>query len=164
MRLYKDTIYKLELFVVDTDGEPKPGLSTSYNIYKSSDDSSVDTGVLTDVGNGVYKSSYQFSSLGQFRIVYNTPSGYTDEIESILVTEETAKNSDMLRTLGLSDENKKILDTVHDGNGNITSAVIKIYPSATDFENDTNVYATYIYSATYDLDGLMTNMGIKRTS
>jgi len=162
MKIDKDTTYILELFVVDNVGEPVTGLATSYTIYKSSDNSIINSGTLVEIGAGVYTSSYLFNNLGQFRIVYNTPSGYTDEIESILVTSETAKSSDVLRILGLSDENKKILNTSHDGNGNITNATIKIYPSSVDFENDTNVLATYQFTATYDLNGLMTNMGIKR--
>lgn len=162
MNIDKDTTYTIELFVIEVTGEPSTGLTTSYIVYKSSDNSIVDSGSLTEIGDGIYTSSYLFDTLGQYRIVYNTPSGYTDEIESIFVVTESAKNSDMLRTLGLSDENKKILDTVHDANGNITGATIKIYPSATDFENDTNVLATYEYSSSYDANGLMTNMGIKR--
>jgi len=164
MKIDKNTTFILELFVVGTNGEPVTGLSNTYTIYRSSDDVVIDTGSLSDTGNGTYKNSYLFSDLGQFYILYSTPSGYTDEIETIFVVLESAKSNEIDRILGLSDENKKILDTVHDSNGNMTSAVIKTYPSATDFENNTNLLASYIFNATYDSNGLMQTMGIKRTA
>lgn len=160
----QNNIYYLILLITDNDGNGVPSASISYTIYKSSDDSVIDTGTLTEIGNGVYKDSYSFSITGQYYVVYTTPSEYTNEIETINVTEKYAKESSMLRTLGLSDENKKILNTVHDINGNLLSATVKIYASATDFENDTNTLAIYEFTATYNASNLMENMGIKRIS
>jgi len=159
-----NTIYYLELFVTDSEGSPVTGLTTTFVIYKASDNSVVTSGSLIDKGNGTYQGSYTFTTLGDFYIIYTTPSQYTNEIESISVIEDYAKDADLLRNLGLSDENKKILDTVHDANGQITYAIVKLFPSATDFDNDTNVMATYEYNATYDGNGLMLTMGIKRLS
>lgn len=159
-----NTTYYPELFVTDLNGDPVTGLTTSFNIYKSSDNSLVTSGSLTDKGNGIYQASYIFTVLGQYYIIYTTPTNYTDEVENLLVIERYAREEEVLRTLGLTDENKKILDTVHNANGQITYAVIKLYPSATDFDNDTNVMATYEYNATYDVNGLMLTMGIKRTA
>lgn len=158
-----NTIYYLELFITDLSGNPKVGLHPTYTIYKSIDNSIITNGSLTDIGNGIYQANYTFTTLGQYYIVYTTPSGYSDETESINVITDLAKESTLLRALGLADENKKILNTVHDSDGNLTSALVKVYPSATDFENDTNVLATYEFSATYSL-GLMQNMGVKRIS
>lgn len=157
-------IYYLELFVTNTIGSPVTGLSTTFIIYKASDNSIVTSGSLTDKGNGTYQSLYTFTVLGEYYIIYTTPLTYSNEIETISVIEDYAKDDDLLRNLGLSDENKKILDTVHDANGQITYAIVKLFPSATDFDNDTNVMATYEYNATYDGNGLMLTMGIKRTS
>jgi len=159
-----NTIYYLELFVTDNVGDPVTGLTTTFVIYKASDNSIITSGSLTDKGNGTYQSSYTFTVLGQFYIIYTTPSEYTNEIETVLVMEDYAKDDDLLRNLGLSDENKKISDTVHNSTGNITYAIVRLFPSATDFDNDTNVMATYEYNATYDANGLMLTMGIKRLS
>ena len=158
----QNTIYYLLLFVTDINGEAKTGLTITYTIYKSSDNSIVTSGNLIDLANGTYKANYTFSDVGQYYIVYNTPSNYTDEIEALSVTSEYAQESTLLRVLGLSDENKRIINTVHDTDGNITSALIKIYASASDFENDINTLATYEFSATYNTTGLMQTMGIKR--
>lgn len=157
-----NTIYYLELFVTNSNGNPQSGLITSYTIYKASDDSIITSGSLTDVGNGIYKASYTFTILGQYYIIYSAPSGYTDEVELIWVIQDYAKADDLLRVLGLSEENKKIYNTVYDANGNLTFANIKTYPTATDFVNDTNILATYEFTATYDTNDLMLTMGVKR--
>jgi len=157
-----NTNYYIELFITGSDGKPVSGLTTSFIIYKSIDDSVISSGSLSDIGNGIYKSSYVFTEIGQYYIKYTTPSNYTDEIQTIYVVQEVAKADDLARLLGLSDENKRITDTVHDSNGNITSATVKLYSSVSDFDNDINTFATYQFSATYNSSGLMQNMGIKR--
>jgi hypothetical protein len=164
INVVKDTIYNLIIFITDNLGNGKTGLSVTYKIYKSSDNSLITTSSLIDSGNGIYKGTYTFINIDHYYIVYETPNGYTDEIEAINVILDLAKENTLLRVLGLSDENKRITNTVHDNYGNITGATIKIYPTATDFENDTNTLATYIYSATYNSSHLMVTMGIKRTS
>jgi hypothetical protein len=158
-----NTTYYLELFITDVSGNPKAGLNPTYTIYKSTDDSIIAGGNLIDIGNGLYKNSYIFLVTGQYYIIYTTPEDYSDEIESIIVQNEIAKESTLLRVLGLSDENKKILNTVHDSDGNLTNATVKIYPTLVDFDNDTNVSAIYEYDATYNSNGLMQTMGVKRT-
>ena len=157
-----NTLYYLQLFVTDLNGDPKIGLTTTFTIYKSSDNSVITSGSLTDIGNGVYQSSYTFSTLEQYYILYTTPSGYTNGIESIIVEEEGAKSDTLLRVLGLSKENQKIVDMVHDSNHNLLSSTIRLYPSATDFENDTNVLAIYEMTATYNALNEAQFCGFKR--
>lgn len=157
-----NTSYYLELFITDLSGNPKTSLTATYSIYKSLDDSLIESGSLIDIGNGIYKKPYIFTELGQYYILYTVPDGYTDEVESILVIQDYAKSNDLLRLLGLSDENKRIFDTVHDVNGNLLSATVKIYPSATDLENDTNVLATYNFVATYNISNLMQTVKVTR--
>lgn len=159
-----NTVYYLELFVTDKNGSPVTGLAPTYTIYKSVDDSIVNSGNLNDTGNGVYNAFYTFTALGQYYIIFTTPSGYTDEINSIFVEQEVAKQTELLRSLGLNDENKKILNTVYDANSNLTYAIIRLYPSAVDFVNDTNVMAIYEFTATYNANNEMQTMGVKRLS
>ncbi len=142
--------YYLELFVTDSTGEPVTGLSTSYTIYKSSDNSVVNSGALTEIGGGIYRVLKNFDVLGQFYVIYNTPSDYTDEIENIIVHEEIAKASVVARILGLSQENLRIVNPIYDGQNNLLSATTKIYNNASDCNNDTNSLATYSLEATYD--------------
>ena len=157
-----DKIYYLNLFITDKNGDPKVGLSTSYSIYKSSDDSIVDSGNLTDKNNGNYTGSFTFTSLGHYYIIYNTPTGYTNEIETVMVEKSGAKSEDMLRLLGLSDENKKIYNTVYDANQNLTYSLVKIFANATDYVNDNNEIGIYEMVASYGSNNEMLNMGVKR--
>ena len=53
------------------------------------------------------------------------------------------------RAVGLIHENYRLFSLVYDGNNLLTSATIKIYPSASDCDNDTNVLAEYLLTAIY---------------
>jgi hypothetical protein len=54
-----------------------------------------------------------------------------------------------LRILGLSQENFRFFGHVYDGDGNLTSANIRIYPTSTDVENNTNHTDAYRVLASY---------------
>jgi hypothetical protein len=64
------------------------------------------------------------------------------------------------KILGLTQENFKLYNCVYSGT-NLTSANIKIYPTSTDLEADTNVIATYSIIATFDGDGKCTSYKVK---
>jgi archaellum component FlaC len=66
------------------------------------------------------------------------------------------------RALGLAQENYKIISPVYDSNGNMTTATIKIYPSASDCDADTNVTATYNVISTYDSNHRMATYKVKK--
>lgn len=53
------------------------------------------------------------------------------------------------RILGLSQENFRFFGHVYDGDGNLTSANIRIYPTSTDVENNTNYTDAYRVLASY---------------
>jgi len=66
------------------------------------------------------------------------------------------------KILGLSQENYRIFSPIYDSNGNMTTATIKIYPSASDCEADTNVTATYTVTSTYDNNHRMATYKVKK--
>jgi len=76
-----------------------------------------------------------------------------------LTTEQDAM---LRRALGLGQENYRIFSPVYDANGNMTTATIKIYPSASDCEADTNVTATYTVTSTYDSNHRMSTYKVKK--
>ena len=157
--------YYLELFVTDAIGDPVIGLSVTYKVYNSDTDAIFDSGSLTDVGNGTYKKSIIFTSIGQYRIIYTTPTNYTDEIEGVLVVEAAVSEDLLKRILGLCQENYRILNPLFDKNHNLIGGIIKIYPSATDLESDTNAIATYSIESGFNLTtNLMQYYKVKRTS
>lgn len=54
------------------------------------------------------------------------------------------------RMLGLMQENFRMKDIVVDSNGNLRSATIRVYNTATDAQADTDYIAQYSVAATYD--------------
>lgn len=159
MRIDKNTTYYLEAFVTDAHGEPVAGLTVSYKVIKCSDNSELANGSLTDLGNGIYQGSYLFTTIGQYRVIYNAPYDYTDMIESILVVDPSAVESDVLnRILGLSQHNYRIFQQRYDQNQNLTFARIRLYPTATDVDADTNHFAEYEVYAVYGKNNLVNNV------
>lgn len=148
----------LEIMIIDNLGNPVPGLLVTYDIIDSLTNISYDSGSLTDLGTGIYKKSITWNILGQYRILYSTPAGYEDQIETIYVVEDKiADVTDLIkRILGLTQENFRLFNTVYDVNNNLTSCTIKIYPSSTDCDNDTNEISEYSMTSTYNL-GLLTD-------
>ena len=145
------TTYYLELLLVDKNGSAISGEIVTYEIFRSSDNVSLTSGTLIDLGNGIYKSSYHFSALGQYRILYITPNKYTDEIESIMVVDENVSSisEKINRILGLSMENFRVIEPVYNKNNDLTDGIIKIYANATDLENDENPIGVYDVKTLY---------------
>ena len=161
MEIAQGTTYYLEILITDKNGDPVTGLSVTYKIYKSEDNSLVTSGSLTDIGEGVYQNSYTFNNLGQYRILYFTPNKYSNEIETILVVTESI-SSVVQRILGLVQENFRIFDPVYDSKGNMQTCLVKIYNSATDTDNDNDPIAQYRINATHNSQGFMTAYKSKR--
>lgn len=163
----KDTTYYLENSVTDQNGDFVSGLIVTYEVRKSIDNSLIASGTMTEEGD-VYKVSISFSVEGQYRALYTTPSGYENGAEVIVVvdaTDLTSLNDKLVRILGLSQENYRIFDPIYitkKGQPCMTSATIKIYPSATDVDNDTNAIAEYEIEATYDVNAKMTGYRVKK--
>ena len=62
----------------------------------------------------------------------------------------TAQSGQLQRALGLMHENFRIFNPVYNTDHFLTSATIKVYPTATDCNNDTNAIASYSVIATYN--------------
>jgi len=80
---------------------------------------------------------------------------YTVNDTIIQITGLTTLNSDIERILGLVQQNYRVIDQIYDANNCLLSGTIKIYPTATDCDNDTNEIAEYAMSATYSATGQM---------
>lgn len=61
----------------------------------------------------------------------------------------------IIRILGLTHENFRWYNQIYDGNNNLTSGSMKIYPSKVDLDADTNSIEEYVVTATYDGGGLL---------
>jgi hypothetical protein len=69
----------------------------------------------------------------------------------------------MARILGLVQENFRLRDQVYNGDGNMTSATIRIYASAVDCNNDENAIAEYTITATYNVNGECVSYKVVKT-
>lgn len=220
MILFKDENYKLDLGVIDRRGDFKSGLTVTYELRKSSDNSLVTLGTMTEVGSsGVYQtSSLSINSLGKYRIEYVTPNKYENIIIDILVINPIESKEDIAdqvwnepiadhlggdkagqhledanatadpsavadavwdelisehsnvgsfaelikRIAGLCQENYRIFNPTYNNRGELTAGTIKIYPSASDVDADTNAIAQYSISATYNSQNKMTSYKVKK--
>jgi hypothetical protein len=73
-------------------------------------------------------------------------------VDDILVDTGTTLDALIKRVLGLTQENFRISSPSFT-DGRMTGCTVKIYPTASDCTNDTNVLATYTITATYDGSG-----------
>jgi len=70
--------------------------------------------------------------------------------------------NEITRILGLTQENFRILSQVYDGQGNLTSAAIRLYNSAADCDADINHFAAYDITATYDANNRCTSYKVTK--
>ena len=147
----KGTTYYLESLVTDQQGDGVTGLTVTYKVIRCSDNTLLDSGTLTDVGDGAYQGSYFFDNVGQFRVLYFTPTSYLDAIETVNVTNcsNVAISEKIDRILGLSQENYRLFATEWDRAQEMTRGRLRIYPTADDVKNDTNHIAEYEIEAVY---------------
>lgn len=94
-----------------------------------------------------------------------SPTQIADAVWDELVSGHTTTGSfaELIKKIaGLCKENYRIISPSYDTSDNMTSATIKIYPSASDVDADTNVIATYNVTATYDGQNRMTGYKVKK--
>ena len=168
MNYCKNTVYYFDSSLIDHNGNFVSGKTLTYKIFKSSINTLVDSGIMTEIGiTGVYRFSYSFTEVGEYRIEYYTPDKYENGIETILVTETGIDNINIKieRILGLSQENYRIFSPTYVTKAQqscMTSAIIKIYANASDCENDINAIGEYAVTATFDNNARMTNYKVKK--
>lgn len=75
-----------------------------------------------------------------------------DSISGDIIAHRNAVENKIKNILGLTQHNTQIKNTVFDSNGNMTSAVIKLYNTSSDAENDINSFKSYQMTATFNSD------------
>jgi len=123
---------------------------------------------IEEVDNGLYRVSFTPNLLGNWTlIIYHTTYFPFGKANSYIAVESlggiSSEIEDMIRrTLGLSQENLRTFDEQYDGRLNLIGTRVKIYPSATDVDNDTNAIAEYQMTATWDKKRRLTGYKYKR--
>lgn len=166
--------YSDSFMVVDKKDDPVTGLTQSNFTVKLFNPSkqqvaNISTGVSVDieeVGNGLYRVSFIPETLGNWDlIIYNATYFPYGKGENYICVNSLAGDvtKDLVeRVLGLCQDNYKITDQDYDKNNNMTGAIIKIYPSATDLENDTNLKYQYEMTAVFNNKNHLTGYTFKR--
>ena len=81
---FVNTPFKLETTVTDELGVFITSIVVNYEIIKSSDESAISSGIMEVEGN-VYAKELTLTAIGQYRVLYLLPEGYTSGSEIIEV-------------------------------------------------------------------------------
>jgi len=151
-----DNIVIDNFLVVDSSNNPITGLVTGdftiklYNPSNTEVSSSI-TVTVTELGSGLYRSSFTPNVKGNWLLVlYHATyfaEGKSNDYECV-----DALFDDVQLILGLVQQNFRITSPAYDANHLLTSATIKIYANAINCNADTNPIATYSILATYNSD------------
>ncbi len=151
------------IYTLDFQDVNKSGLTITLTTFKKvSDDSTVTPPTVSELSNGVYKFTFNIDS--QDSDIYFVAD---DSAQNVITGRLNRRNSDllnedMLRILGLSQENMFIDNQVFDGNNNLTASRVRIYSTSIDVGTTTNVIATYTLTATYASNLLTSFANVKQ--
>lgn len=157
-----------QIFVMDTNGDGVTGLVSgdfNVNIYKNNVITTI-ASTITEVSNGYYLLTFTPIESGNYEwYVYQAtyqPQGWFNN--TIVRNSSIDDNNSLLqRTLGLSQENSYLYDTVYDASGNLTSGKISLHDSAVNVGTANGIIAEYIMTSTYDSNGrLLTYKMVKQ--
>jgi hypothetical protein len=145
---------------------PKTGLSPLIDILDADTNIKIVTAAaMTELQDGYYK--YDFTS-------YDFDKKYAISVDGGATLQDAERyhfggndsfkednTTELLelsgRILGLVQENFRLKDQVYDGNGQLTSAKIRLYPSKADTIADTNHTDEYSVISNYDIAGKRTD-------
>ena len=94
MRIFKGIPHKLELAILDDSGAFVNGLSISYDVRKCSDNTSVAAGTMSEVVPA-YTTTITLNELGDYRVVYVTPTNYENGMENLTVDDYVNYKADV---------------------------------------------------------------------
>lgn len=153
----KDSICHEDFTVVDTLNNLITGIPTTEFTYKLYNNSGLEvTGILVtfdELGNGNYRASFIPDGVGTWLLVVYHPTyfswGKSGTIKVYKNDFDTIAN-DLLRVLGLMQENYYLDNAVYDTNNNLTSCRMRIYENSGSVGTNSDIIATYNMESTYD--------------
>ena len=156
----QSTAHPLIVVLLDNKGDYKTGETITYEVRKSSDNSLTTSGTFTSTGD-IYTDSISISVLGEFYVLYFTPTKNENGLEHLIVEANTnddiqdsldALSTKLCKVLGLVQSNYRLTNQIYNDDGCLISALISIYSDATDTNTETNPIATYTVIASYDTE------------
>lgn len=98
--------------------------------------------------------------------IIGSPNDYKADVSALAleasVQSVKAETDKIQHILGLVQENFRLKDQAYNAAGNLTSATIRIYPTAADCDADVNEIAEYTMTATYDASGNCTSYKVTK--
>lgn len=165
----QNTSHFLIIAILDGKGDYKTGLTITYEVRKSSDNSLITSGTLTNTGN-IYTDTITIADLGEYYILYFTPTKYENGIENLIVQKSDINDIqdslnnlgiELSKVLGLVQSNFRLNDLVYDENGCLTSGKMAIYSNASDVDSEGFPIATYTISGVYNVATQLTDYKVK---
>lgn len=123
------------------------------------------TVTVNELGNGAYRVNFTPDKDGNWFLIlyhatyfdYGKGENYFSTDSSIASIADTLK-----RIVGLCQENYRIINPVYDNRRNMISGTIRLYPTPTDVDNDTNPIAEYQIVASHNNKNHVTGYKVKR--
>lgn len=149
-------------YVLNFNDPTKTGLALTFTTFNTVTlDSSVPPPVVIELSNGFYKFSFDIEATGD-DIYYVVDDGGTNILTGVIDLKGNDSLFDLLlRTLGLTQENQAIDNTVYDGNANLLTARLRTYKLAGSVGTDNDVLGEYSITATYTGTNLETYQVVK---
>ncbi len=143
--------------VTDSSDNLVSGINTNEFTYNLYDNTGLEaTSILVsfdELGNGHYRANFIPDSKGIWMLaVYHStyfPWGKTGTIE-VYDSDFDTIGENVIRALGLMQENYYLDNSVFDENGNMTSCRIRIYSNSVNVGTDVGVISTYEMNATFN--------------
>lgn len=127
---------------VEEGGDPFVSTIGNYNVRINMQTSSIVTTVVVATGSAV-------TSQDKIDIIQGVKANTDPVVESVNDNIDSIKPT-LTNILGLVQHNFRYDGQVYDSNGNLSSSIVTIYPTATDTNNKTNPIKSYTINATYD--------------
>jgi len=143
--------------VTDSDDNLVSGISTSEFTYHLYNNAGLEaSGILVtfdELGHGHYRANFVPDSIGTWMlIVYHStyfPWGKSGTIK-VYASDFDTITSNLIRALGLMQENYYLDNSVFDSENNMTECRIRIYDNSSHVGTDIGVLATYNMTAEYN--------------
>ncbi len=156
----QSTAHPLIVVLLDNKGDYKTGETITYEVRNSTTNALVTSGTLTNTGN-IYTDSISIATLGEFYVLYFTPTKHENGLEHLIVQANTnddiqdtldALGIKLCKVLGLVQSNFRLTNQVYSDDGCLLSATMSIYDNASDTNSESNPIATYSIFATYNAE------------
>lgn len=127
---------------VEEGGDPFVSTIGNYNVRINMQTSSIVTTVVVATGSAV-------TSQDKTDIIQGVKANTDPMVEAVNDNIDSIKPT-LTNILGLLQHNFRYDNQVYDGNGNLSSATVTIYPSGNDMKAKTNSITSYSIEAIYD--------------